>query len=161
MMKSLAAVLLLSSFSINASDLDHRVTYWIAESDSTGWTVQNIGVDLPVFVATNDSTVAQEQGSGIGNVALNNVRLRAGKLYRLDPDLRRTRIVTYTPAVADAALRTALPSLGSLTKTVVLQVANYVVQDLALGLSDTLTVRRTVMDSSGVDVTTDIAGFRR
>ena len=156
-MRTLVALffLLIHTALAHASDSAHQVTYWIAETDTSGWTIQNVNAALPVYLSTGP-----EQAAGIENIALNDVRLRAGRLVR-PADPRRTRIINYDNSTAAASLLSTLPAYGTLYRTLALLVADYAANDSTWGLADTVTVLRTVQDSAGVNVTTAIAGFAR
>lgn len=143
------------SLPVHADDSGQKVTYWFAETDTTGWTWQNADIDNPIYIGTSP-----EQPSGVKNIALNDVVLRDGKLER-PTDPRQTRIIHYPQNVADQYLLSNLPSYGSTIKTLSILIADHVVDRAEMGIADTITVKRTVVDSSGLDVTTPIAGFRR
>lgn len=153
-MKTLFILLAFAS-SVFCDDTDQKVTYWIAESDTSGWTIQNINADFPVYIGTT-----AEQASAIQNIALNDVRLRNGVLAR-PSDPRKTRILTYDTVTASAWMRGALPPYGSLPRTTAILFADYAVDRLSLSIADTITVVRTVVDSAGVNTTTPVIGFRK
>lgn len=132
-----------------AEDSNHKVTYWIAESDSAGFTIQNVAVDLPINLG------AGGQSAGIGNIALNEVELAPDGRLRRPARGTFSLNVTYDDSTADANVRRALGDYGSLQRTVAFLVTDYCYQNRErLGLAATLKLNRTVVDSAGVNITT-------
>lgn len=157
-MMVLAVASLILCGSAVAGDADQKVSYWYAETDSTGWVLGGGSFDFSFYVGTHKA-----QPDAVNNIALDDYVLRNGVLVRPN-DPRRTRILNYDSATAGAWINTNLPSYGSIKRTCAILFADYAVDNLVTvgaDIADTITVMRTVVDSAGMNVTTPIAGFRR
>ena len=153
-----AAIIALASAAY-ADDLDQKVTYWLSESGSDGWSIQNLGIDLPIWMGSE-----RRQPPRITNIALNRIYLEDDVLR--DPAPREDRYsltFDYPDSVAAQSIGAALPALGSLQKTIAYLVANqaYLMrEELNIASNDTLLLMRTVQDSGGVaGVTTTVASW--
>ena len=133
-----------------ASDLDQNATYWFAEDDSTGFIPQGVKIDLPNSV--------NGQVAAIVTVVMNACKLMPdGTLVSQTGRLAYSFSVGYTPSEAKNNIQAELPGLGSLQKTasfLLVQQTHQLRATFDPPLPDTLYLKRTVVDSAGVNVTT-------
>lgn len=118
-------------------------TYWLATTDTSGYTIQNVWIDFPVEV---DGT--QEHPASVGRMALNNVVL-ADSTTLTRPVGLGTLHVTFNDSVSAVLLATSVS--GTPEAILVSAVAEQLV---ANGTLDTVTVKLT-----GAGGTTTIASY--
>lgn len=147
LVKILLALFVLVS-PVAAADVDQTVTYWIGESSTSGYVIENIDIDFPKQI----NGEGRRYGT-IGNIAMTEIRLTDGRITK--PAQFKSFIVECDGPTASAKIRESLTSLGSLQHTLSSLVGSYAhLRRTEYDLANTLYLMRTVNDSSGVNATT-------
>lgn len=128
-MKRLLTLLLLALLAVTAP-AQATPMYWIATGDTTGYTIQNVFIDL----------LAPDQRPAVGRIALNSVVLRDGELVRPRPV--QTLLVDLPDSVSVLVMGTTIVNL-TLAEALARKIAEHAVADSTVGLPDSVTVRRT------------------